>query len=177
MPSLQIRTTHLFNCTNRTQLQVTDLWTAPVEVGSPAGWMEGDHQSTSRPGFRLDLGTPSAGLRRNGCWTPPPFFSGGVGPTTTTTPSYWETSKRTTHRGIREALCWREWCLVLRYSQLGFTNKIAGKFQPKVPWCLISIILSYHFYQSSLVFRWTSLSSRYNIVPASTEKGKLGPIQ
>ena len=28
-------TTHLFNCTNiNTQLQVTELWTAPVEVGT-----------------------------------------------------------------------------------------------------------------------------------------------
>ena len=28
-------------------------------------------------------GIPSAGVRRNGCWTLPPFFGGGVGPTTT----------------------------------------------------------------------------------------------
>ena len=33
-------------------------------------------------GSRLDGGTPSAGVRRKGCWTPPPFFGGGVGPTT-----------------------------------------------------------------------------------------------
>ena len=29
-------------------------------------------------------GIPSACVRRNGCWIPPPFFVGGVGPTTTT---------------------------------------------------------------------------------------------
>ena len=34
------------------------------------------HQSTSGPGFWLDGGIPSAGVRRNGCWTPPPFFGG-----------------------------------------------------------------------------------------------------
>ena len=28
-------------------------------------------------------GIPSAGVRRNGGWTPPPFFGGGVGPTAT----------------------------------------------------------------------------------------------
>ena len=28
-------------------------------------------------------GIPSAGVRRNGCWTPPLFFGGGVGPKTT----------------------------------------------------------------------------------------------
>ena len=47
--------------------------------GALAGGMEGGHQSTSR----LDGGIPSAGVRRNSCWTPPPFFGGGVGPTTT----------------------------------------------------------------------------------------------
>ena len=30
------------------------------------------------------VGIPSAGVRRNRCWNPPPFFGGGVGPTTTT---------------------------------------------------------------------------------------------
>ena len=36
----------------------------------------------SGPGCRLDMGIPSAGVRRDGCWTPPPIM---VGPTTTTT--------------------------------------------------------------------------------------------
>ena len=44
----------------------------------------GGHQSTSGSRFRLDGGIPSAGMRGNGCWTPPPFFGGGMGPTTTT---------------------------------------------------------------------------------------------
>ena len=47
--------------------------------------MEGGHQSTSGPEFQLDGGIPSAGVRRNGCWTPRPVFGGVVGPTTTTT--------------------------------------------------------------------------------------------
>ena len=29
-------------------------------------------------------GVPSSGVRRNGCWTPPPKNGEGVGPTTTT---------------------------------------------------------------------------------------------
>ena len=37
--------------------------------------------------------------------------------------------------------------LLLRYSQLGFTNKIARQCQPKFPSCLICINLSYYFYQ------------------------------
>ena len=69
-------TTHLFNCTNiNTQLQVTDLWTAPVEVGHLLVEWRG-HQSTSRPRCRLDGGIPSAGVHRNGCWTPASFFGG-----------------------------------------------------------------------------------------------------
>ena len=76
-------TTHVFNCTNiNTQLQVTDLWTAPVEAGHLLVEWRGWHQSNSGPGSRLDGGIPSAGVR---CSTPPPFFGGGVGPTTTTT--------------------------------------------------------------------------------------------
>ena len=67
-------TTHLFNCTNiNTQLQVTDLWTSPVEVGHllvewsgpPVNW---------RSRIPVRWGIPSAGVRRNGCCTPPPFF-------------------------------------------------------------------------------------------------------
>ena len=50
-------TTHLFNCTNiHTQLQVTDLSTASVEVGHLLVEWRGGHQSTSGPGFRLDGG-------------------------------------------------------------------------------------------------------------------------
>ena len=51
-------------------------------------WLNGGghpYQSTSGHGIRLDGGIPSASVRRNGCWTLPPFFGGGVGPTTTTT--------------------------------------------------------------------------------------------
>ena len=44
--------------------------------------MEGVHQSTSGPGCWLDGGYHRPCVRRNGCWTPPPFFGGGVGPIT-----------------------------------------------------------------------------------------------
>ena len=33
----------------------------------------------------VSWGIQSAGVRRNSCWTPPPFFGEGVGPTTRTT--------------------------------------------------------------------------------------------
>ena len=49
-------TTHLCNCTNiNTQLQVTDLWTAPVAVGHLLVEWRG-HQSTSGSGCRLYWG-------------------------------------------------------------------------------------------------------------------------
>ena len=48
MPPLQIRTTHLFNCTNiNTQLKVTDLWTAPVEMGKCTSTLLQNKQSSS----------------------------------------------------------------------------------------------------------------------------------
>ena len=76
-------------------------------------------------------------------------------------------------------------------SNFGILNwnsptRLPGNNKTKFPWCLISISLSYHFYKLAdedeyrlrlstnpiqLVCRWTSLSARYNIVPASTWKG------
>ena len=76
-------TIHMLNCTNiNTQLHVTDLWTAPMEVGRLLFEWRGPPVS-QRARIPVRWGIPSAGVRRNGCWTPPPFFGGGVGPTTT----------------------------------------------------------------------------------------------
>ena len=47
--------------------------------------MEGRHQSTSVPGFRLDGGLPSVGVRRKIVGPPPTIFRwGGVARTTAT---------------------------------------------------------------------------------------------
>ena len=80
-------TTHLFNYTNiNTHLKVTDLWKAPVEVGYLlVEWRGPPVDQRARMPTRWVI--PSAGVRRNGR-TPPPFFGGGVGPTTTTG-SFW----------------------------------------------------------------------------------------
>ena len=83
MPSLQIGTTHLFNCTNiNTHLKVTDLLTVHALVGHLlVEWRGPPVDQRARMPARW--GIPSTGVRRNGCWTTPPFFGGGVGPTTT----------------------------------------------------------------------------------------------
>ena len=62
IPSLQIGTTHLFNCTN-TNLKITDLWTTPVKVGHLLVEWRGQQARMS-----ARWGIPSAGVRRNGCW-------------------------------------------------------------------------------------------------------------
>ena len=64
-------TTYLFNCTKiNTHFMVTDLWMAPVEVGSVplAEWALHFH-SANGPGWRLDGGIPSVSLSRPGCRT------------------------------------------------------------------------------------------------------------
>ena len=76
--------THLFNCTNIiTQLKVTDLWTAPVDVANR--WLNGEgHQSTSGHGYHLD-----EGYHRPVCiekeFGPLHHYRRRVGPTTTGT--------------------------------------------------------------------------------------------
>ena len=59
----------------------------------------------------------------------------------------------TTHRGIqvlqiREALCWRAWCLALTsVFSTGILQQDCRAMPSQVPRCLISISFSYHFYQ------------------------------
>ena len=73
-------TIHLFNCTKiNTQLMVTDLWTAPVDVSNLLVEWRGQ-QATSGPGCQLDVRC----VRGDGCWTPSTIISGRVGPTITT---------------------------------------------------------------------------------------------
>ena len=74
MSPLQIRithTTHLFNCTNiNTHLKVMDLLTAPIEVGHLlVEWRGPPVNQQARMPARW--GIPSAGVRRDGCSTPP----------------------------------------------------------------------------------------------------------
>ena len=65
-------TTHLFNCTNiNTHLKVTELWTAPVEVGHLlVEWRVPPVDQRARMPARWGGGViPLAGVRRNGCGT------------------------------------------------------------------------------------------------------------
>ena len=68
---LQNRTTHLFNCTKiYIHFNVTDLWTAPVEVGNLLAEWKG--RPFSRWAWMLDqCGIPLASVPRNGYLTHP----------------------------------------------------------------------------------------------------------
>ena len=91
IPPLQNRTRHdnilVQLHQNKHKLDVTDLWTALVELESLLGEASGPPGSQGS-GCRLDEGIPSFGVPRSACGIPQPLLvTGGVGPTTT---SSWE---------------------------------------------------------------------------------------